>query len=333
MNEAIEPAIIAQEPVSWLVEHQRAACAGATPLATFQGLLNDEIVLPEGAVNHDDPAQIVLALNAWVEALLTQAHFLPGEFAQEALWSYQVHDYLTQVKAGGHAQYFANRGTDEIALRCCDAGLKSMLADPHRKTFNLMLRLKRSNPKTARRIATEAGYRSVEAAWRDLDKRFAATEAEEPLLTRQKLWLRSLRKVTIVPDAEMDQHLNRIARGNALYQRRREEAERARAEHMRDDPAYRSARSLCEMAGLTFSGLRSIGFAPMRTAWAQGPDVQAYALRIDTNRGPRAALFYTEGRVFKRRLAVLVEQGGGLPLGSLTLSAEEFTSIVPAMPA
>jgi hypothetical protein len=66
----------------------------------------------------------------------------------------------------------------------------------------------------------------------------------------------------------------------------------------------------------------------MRSAWPDGPDVRAYAFRVDTGMGPRAALFYAEGAFFKRYLSVLVEQGGGLPLGSLTLTKGDYTAIV-----
>ncbi|MBP6690231.1 MAG: DUF4375 domain-containing protein, partial [Hyphomonadaceae bacterium] len=186
--EATEPPPIEaiEQPVPWIVQYQRAQCSGASPMTTFQGLICDEIVLPQSAADNVDPAQLVLATDAWVDALTNQAHFLPGEFAQEALWSFYARDYLTQVSEGGHAQYFANRGGDEIALRSAGAGLKSMLADPHLQLFNLLVRLKRAKPAQARKIAAENDYRSAKAALKDLDKRFAELESKEPLTARHK---------------------------------------------------------------------------------------------------------------------------------------------------
>lgn len=318
------------ERVSWVVEHQRAHCNGATALTTFQGLLSDEIVLPQSAADHPDPAQLILACNALVDALQDQAYFLPGEYAQEMLFSYYAHDYLTQAKTGGHAQYFINRGADKLAIRACGAALKSMLADPHFDVFNLMVRLNRAAPKAARQIAKQAGYRNADAALRDLDAKLAAIETKEPLLVRQKMWLKSLRKLKIAPDAEMTAHLNRIGAANKLLLQRRAEAQQAQAEHVRDDPTYRAVKSLCDMAGVQFIALHVLGFAPMRQAWKEGPKVRAYVLRADTSKGPRAAVFYAEGAFFKRRLAVLVDQGGGLPLGSLSLTKAEYGEIVPA---
>jgi hypothetical protein len=325
----VAPAVEGPAPGGWLGEYQRARCSGASPLQTYQGLLADEIVLPENAAANSDPIQLVLACNAWTEALQEQALFIPGEFAPEALCSFYVHDYFTQAKAGGHAQYFAARGGDELALRCCAAGLKSMLADPHFELFNLMIRLRRNPRKIVRKLMAEHRYRNMAAAWRDLDKRLAELEIEEPLAPRQKTWLKSLRKLKLVPDAEMSQHLNRVAAANRLFQHRRQETARLRAEHERDDPAYRAARALCDMTGLRFAGLHAGSFAQMREFWPEGPDRLAFAFRVDTDRGPRAALFYAEGGLFKKRLAVLIEHGNPLPVGSLTLAQSEYNEIVP----
>lgn len=329
--EATEPPVEAIEaPVPWIVQHQRAQCAGQSPLTTFQGLICDEIVLPQGAADHSDPSHLVLAADAWVDALMNQALFLPGEFAQEALWSYYARDYFTQVSAGGHDQYFANRGSDEIALRSAQSGLKSMLADPHLELFNLQLRLKRSSPSAARKIAAEHDYRSVKAALKDLDKRFAALEAEEPLTARHKTWLKSLRKVKLAPDGEMTGHLQRVAQVNRLMPRRKLESDRVRAETLRASAPFLAVNALCQMAGLTITNFRTIGVAPMRSVWPNGPDVRGYVFRADTNQGVRAAVFYREGRLFKRYLSVLMVQGEDLPIASQSLSEAEYAQVVPA---
>jgi hypothetical protein len=325
----VAPALEAPEAGGWLAEYQRKHCTGASALQTYQGLLSDEIVLPESAASHAEPVQLVQACNAWVDALRHQVFFIPGEFAPEALWSFYAHDYVVQAKAGGHAQYFAARGGDELALRCVAAGLKSMLADPHHELFNLMIRLRRGTRKTVRKLMAEKRYRNMAAAWRDLDKRLAELETREPLTPRQKNWLKSLRKLKIVPDAEMTQHLNRIANANRFYQHRRQEAAQLQAEHERDDPAYKAARSLCEQAGVRFAGLHAGAFAAMQENWPEGPARPGFVIRVDTDRGPRAALFYVEGGFFKKRLAVLIEHGNPLPVGSLTLSQNEYYEIVP----
>jgi hypothetical protein len=318
-----------EQPVPWIVQHQRARCTGGSALTTFQGLLSDEMVLPQSAADHGDPEQLVLAADAWVDALINQAHFLPGEFAQEALWSYYARDYLVQVRTGGHAQYDANRGDDEIALRCAAAGLKSMLADPHLDLFNLSIRLKRSKPSSARKLAAEKGYRSAAAALKDLDKRFADLEAKEPLTPRHKAWLKSLRKVKFAPDVDMTGHLQRVAQANPLFARRKLEAERLAAESFRSEPSFRAVKALCDMAEVRIMNMRAIGFAPMRSVWRDGPDVRAYVFRADTDKGPRDALFYREGALFKRYLSVLVTQGDSLPSGSQSLTKAEYLAIVP----
>lgn len=317
------------EPGGWLAEHQRAHCAGSDAMSTYQGMLADELVLPQSAADAPDPAALVSAATQYARTMQSAAFFLPGEFAQEAMWSFHANDYVQQAMQGGHALYYDNRANDPIALRCASAGLKSMLADPHLELFESMLKLKRAKPGVARRAAAQAGHRSVAAALRDLDTRLAALEAREPLTPRHKTWLKSLRKTRIVPDAEGGAHLQRLMAANPLRARRREETERLRQVRERDDPAYRAAMALCEMAGLRFGGLGGGGVAPMRAVWPEGPDLRAYHWRVETDRGARAALIYREGRLFKRYLAVLMEQGGALPLGSLSLSKGEYEEIVP----
>ncbi len=318
-----------EQPLPWLIEYQRAQCDGSSPMLTFQGLIADEIVLPQSAADHSDPLQLVLATDAWVDGLLSQAYFLPGEFAQEALWSYYARDYCAQVSTGGHAQYYANRGADEIAIRCAQAGLKSMLADPHLELFNLLVRLKRLKPSAARKLAKQKGYGSPEKAIRDLDKKFAALEAQEPITPRQKTWLKSLRKLKLAPDSEMTGHLQRVAGFNKLIARRKMEAERVAAEHLRAQPSFAAVKALCDMADVKISRLRTTGFAPTRTVWPDGPDARAYIFRADTDKGVRLALFYREGRFFKRYLSALILDGGGLPVGSLALTKAEYAEIVP----
>jgi hypothetical protein len=107
------------------------------------------------------------------------------------------------------------------------------------------------------------------------------------------------------------------------------EGDRLRAEKLRSEPSFRAVKALCDMAGVHITGLRTLGFAPMRTAWPDGPDARAYVFRAETDKGQRAALFYREGRFFKRYLSVLVAPEGGLPVGSLALTAADYAAIVP----
>jgi hypothetical protein len=106
---------------------------------------------------------------------------LPGEFAQEALWSYYARDYLMQVSAAATINISPIAAAMKSRCAVRSAGLKSMLADPHLEVFNLLVRLKRVEACAARKIAAEHDYRSAKAALKDLDKRFAALEAQEPL--------------------------------------------------------------------------------------------------------------------------------------------------------
>lgn len=322
--------LVVAEPGGWLAEHQRAHCRGDTALTTYQGLIADEIVLPQSLADARDPKLLVEAANAWAEAMQKQAHFIAGEYAPEAVWGFFAYDYVTDALAHGHAHYFLMRGGDAVALECCGLALKSMVADPHFELFRFMVRLKRADAKSAKKIAAQKGYRSAAAAFADLDKRLAALEAKEPLMARHKMWLRSLRKVKLVPDAEVAQHVSRLAQYNPLRMRRQQESARIRADQMQGDPAFASISALCDMAQLRFSDFSRSGVVDMRSIWPEGPKKRGLAYRVDTQRGPRAAVFYTDGGLFKRRLAVLLERGQALPLGSLSLQKPEFEAIAPA---
>lgn len=322
--------LVFAEPGGWLADHQRARCLGDTALTTYQGLIADEIVLPQSAADASDPKALVEAANAWAEAMQKQAFFIAGEYAPEAVWGFFAHDYVTDALAHGHAHYFLMRGGDDVALECCGLALKGMVADPHFELFRFMVRLKRADAKSAKKIAAQKGYRSAAAAFADLDRRLAALEQKEPLMARHKAWLRSLRKVKLVPDGEVSQHVTRLAGLNPLRMRRQQESARIRAEQLQRDPAFASISSLCDMAGFRFSDYARSGPVDMRSIWPEGPRKQGLAYRVDTQRGPRAAVFYIHGSLFKRRLAVLLERGQALPLGSLSLSRGDFEAIVPS---
>jgi hypothetical protein len=148
-------------------------------------------------------------------------------------------------------------------------------------------------------------------------------------MPRHKMWLRSLRKVHLVADDEVNQHIARVTALNPLRAQRKDESDRLRASQQRADPAYRSVTALCEMAGLRLTVLGGGGFAEMRTIWPEGPARSGFAYRVETDRGPRAAVFYVEGGFFRRRLAVLIERGAPLPVGSLSVATSDFAAIVP----
>lgn len=322
--------LVAAETGGWLADHQRAHCRGDTALTTYQGLIANEIVLPQSAADARDPKVLVEAANAWAEAMQRQAFFIAGEYAPEAVWGFFAHDYVTDALAHGHAHYFLMRGGDTVALECCGLALKSMVADPHFDLFRFMVRLKRADVKGAKKLTAQHGYRSAAAAFADLDKRLAAIEQKEPLMARHKAWLKSLRKVTFVADGDVHKHVTRLAGRNPLLVRRQHESARLRAEQLQRDPAFTAISSLCDMAGMRFSDYAKSGWVDMRSIWPEGPKKRGVAYRVDTQRGPRAAVFYLDGGLFKRRLAVLLQRGEPLPLGSLSLQRAEFEAIAPA---
>jgi hypothetical protein len=227
-------------------------------------------------------------------------------------------------------QYFMNRGEDDLALKLAGFGLKSMIADPHLALFTQFVKLKRLAPREARKLAAKAGFRSVDAALRDLDRRLSELEESEPLRARHKMWVKSLRKVRVVPDEEWRENIARIAAANPLKASRRAERERAQAELQVRDPLYGSVRALCDMAGVRFTSLNVLGVEPMRVLWPEGPNRRGFCVEAETDKGPRHALFFVDGGVFKTRRAVLIQAGQALPQADLTLTGGDYAEIVPA---
>lgn len=317
------------DPGGFLGELQRGRCKGDTALTTYQGMRFDEIVVLQSADDASDAAAFVDGVNEYAALMLDTLHYLPGEFAVEAATSYYAHDYLTQALAGGHAQYWANRSGDPVAVRCAGAGLKSMVADPYHDVFVTMTRLMSSDKNAVRRLLKQKRWRNPAAGLRALDDKLNDLAASEPLAPRQRTWLKSLRKLRVVQDHEGPTYRSAFEAANPLLRRRQTEKDRLRAERERTDPTYRAVRALTDMAGLRFFKLGDGGAAPMRAIWPEGPDRRGFVRWAETDHGDRAAVFYREGALTKRYLAVLLEQDGALPFGSLTLTRAEFDAIVP----
>src|SRR5262245_8294739 len=140
-------------PPPWIKTFQRERLGGDSALTTFQGLLHDELIVPQSALDAADPNALANANIAFVNSMNEEAHLLPGEYAQEALWSFFALDYVHQAAQGGHVQYFQNRGADPLALKLAGQGLKSMIADPHLSLFRQSLKLQTMEPKEAKKFA------------------------------------------------------------------------------------------------------------------------------------------------------------------------------------
>lgn len=324
-----EPGLTAPEPGGMLAQMQRARLNGDSALTTFQGMRFDEIIIPRAQAEAEDAAVFVAAVDAYAATMMDELHFLPGEFAQEAAFSYYASDYVAAALAGGHAEYWANRRADPIAVRCAAQGLKSMLADPYGEQIETLAKLMSADRKLVRRTLKQKRWRNRAAALRVLDSTLKALTAAEPLAPRQRTWLKSLRKLRAVDPVEEPAYRSAFETANPLRARRQVEADRLRAEREKSDPTYRAVRALTDMAGLRFFSLGDGRAGPMRAIWPEGPERRAFVRRVSTDHGDRAAVFYREGVIFKRYLSVLLKEGEALPLGSLTMTRQQYAAIVP----
>jgi hypothetical protein len=311
-------------PPSWVEVFQRAHLDGATALTTFQGMLADEIVIPKAAFDAPDPMAVVRATIDYSRVLEDQAFFVPGEYALEAFTGRWAIHYVEEVRAGGHLSYGLATHWDDLKVRAAMAGFRSMSADPYMALLKEMKQLV-DDPKRGKKY--RAGYGANDQVIRDLDKRFADLEMEEPIAPRFKMWVKSLRKVKYVEGHDGSAHLNRIASGNRLFYQRRAEAQRAREARERSDPAFTTARALCEMAGVLFLGLVGATPATLREHWSHAPNREGVALNVSTDHGTRTALVFEQGSLLKKRVAVLLDPAENEPLTQIALSREDYEAI------
>ncbi|MCR6643158.1 MAG: hypothetical protein NVV62_00615 [Terricaulis sp.] len=318
----------ASEPGGYLADVQRQRCAGDSALTTFQGLVADAIIVRADALA--SPEALIAAVSGFAETMRNEALLLPGEFAAEAAGSYYVRDYLAQALSGGHAQYWANRSGDALAMLCAAQALKSMGADAYHEVIATFARLMTPDATARRAVLKQKRWRNVAAGWRALDDKVRDLSVAAPLAPLHADWLRRLPSLRALGEDEARAACAAYAAANPLAARRRAEHDARKAEREHSDPTHRAVRALTDMARLRFLKLGDGAAAAMRTIWPEGPERRGFVRWVQTDQGPCAAVFYREGRVFRRYLAVLLEQNGVLPLGSLTLSREAFEAIAPA---
>ncbi|HRE44868.1 MAG TPA: hypothetical protein PKY87_12995 [Terricaulis sp.] len=318
----------ASEPGGYLAEVQRRRCAGDSALTTFQGLRVDAIIVRADAVA--SPEALIAEVSGFADAMLHEAQLLPGEFAAEAVGSFYARDYLAQALSGGHAQYWANRSGDALAMLCAAQALKSMGADAYHEVLATLARLMTPDAKARRTVLKQKRWRNVAAGLRALDDKVRDLAVSAPLAPLHAEWLRRLPSLRALGEDEARAACAAYAAANPLAVRRRDETDARKAERERSDPTHSAVRALTDMARLRFLKLGDGAAAGMRTIWPEGPERRGFVRWVQTDQGPCAAVFYKEGRVFRRYLAVLLEQNGVLPLGSLRLTRAMYEAIAPA---
>ena len=179
-----------------------------------------EILLPRSACESGDPGAIVAANVRFLNALMGQGTYRPDELPINAMRSYHIDYYMTQVNNGGHGQFVGNSGWGEQTIRNISAGLRAMGAGPYTDIFDDLRRLMERDPDRANRIAAGGRFGEIDPAIKVLDDRFFTLNRTNPLSDTNARWLRSLPELCIIPDKDYPRRLETLVDANLMRQQR-----------------------------------------------------------------------------------------------------------------
>ena len=235
----------------------------STTLSTTLSAAGYATVLPRAIINGSD-ADVVDANVDVVNAMYAELLDV-GEIAPNALRSYYVDFYLTQVLGGGFAQYVFTAPEREDIDAYIRAGLESMGAAAHLDLFNRTVAAFEAlseeeadayldgdaeldggpNPGTDGIDGVPAGVRLLE----ELDGEFEALLETEDITALNAAWLRGQADLLVLDEEELDRHIaGRVSRIPNLAERQAEAAEG----DLLDTPEFEVIiRELCDVAGHT----------------------------------------------------------------------------------
>lgn len=205
------------------------------------------VVLPAEALHAGDEAVVdanVDVVNAMYEELLDER-----EIAANALRSYFVDFYLTQMLDGGFAQYVFTAGDRRRTDGLIRDGLREMGAPQHATLFDELTSAfdGLSADDAEAYLDGEDGTSPAVAALEELDERFEALQDEQDLVALNAAWLRGQEGLLALDDDGIE---DEIARRVGLIEDLEERRAAARAEDFADMPEFELViRELCDVAG------------------------------------------------------------------------------------
>ena len=222
---------------------------GAVPARTEPKLPEPEaglppILIPRSAADSEDPADFVLALVNYVNAMQEHGHFQRDEISQNAMRSYHTDYYLAQVANGGHGQFVGNSGWVPVIIQDIRDGLAAMQLDGYSAIFSELCSLIDSDAQRAKAIADGGGFGEIDPAIQALDSRFYEPDCYKVITPANARWLRTLPELEIVEDEAYAARMQALFEANPKLAVRKATAERARFQHMITDPLQVAGRLL-----------------------------------------------------------------------------------------
>jgi hypothetical protein len=246
------------------------------------------IIVPEKAYASETPHDLVQAVVNFVNFALRQAYFNRDEIAQNAMRAFHVDYYLAQVKNGGHSQYAANSNMLEIILRDCQQGLEAMRHEAATLHHRFLV-FSQAEPTRMERVLAGRGFGQIDPFMENLDKEFYALDKEQPLISANRDWLRSLPELKVVADADYIAVTDAFAASNTHAAARKAEQEQAAREADARDPLKQAMTYLCLMAP---EPRRFIAWHQGHPGHDLGDGVKVVRFVVETDKGMCAAIFH-----------------------------------------
>ena len=203
------------------------------------------IIVSTESVNHSDEYELVYS-NIDCLNRLFQAHILADEVSQDAMRSYYVDYYLSQMDNGGFTQFIYNSHWNSEAIRYVLEGLDSIKAVKNLVLFEQSAKVLDGFGIDKIRQYLEGTYFGTNEE-RDIlsgfDDEFFALKKDEDLVHLNYLWLKNHPDLEILNDEEITAHIERIADAIPNIEERRKAA-------MDAEPRYlKLIKALCNKSG------------------------------------------------------------------------------------
>ncbi|MGI9472130.1 MAG: DMP19 family protein [Rubripirellula sp.] len=207
-----------------------------------QNLDDQSVIVSEQSFESDDPYDIIYSSVSFLNALMEQ-HFREDELATDALRSYYVDLYVSQMNNGGFSQFVYNSRWEESLIQLVRDGLKAMGADRHLALFDQSSGLLEKLGEEGLMRFFESEYFGENAdrdALSENDEAIYDLMEEEDLIELNSAWLRGLEHLVVMPRKAMQEE---ILRRVESMPDRAERWERAK----QDEPRYiKLVRALCD---------------------------------------------------------------------------------------
>lgn len=211
---------------------------------------SDTVVLSFESLQNPEPRAVIDTNVGFVNALW-RGFVKTGEISRDALRSYYVDYYLTQVNNGGFSQFVYNTDWNPTVVALVREGLTAIAAKQHAALFQKGEWLVAKQPsKLASFLASSFFGKNAERdRFNAITDQFYDLEKAESLESLNAAWLKSRPNLCIVSDDELKEQVR--IRTSAIPDRQAREAQ-ARAAEPR---STKLIRALCEAAGQSLQRL------------------------------------------------------------------------------